>query len=226
MEILKCQGIEKTYGRGESRTEALRGIDLSVGSGELVSIVGPSGSGKSTLLHIIGCIDRADAGKIVVDGVDVSALSPTEAAVFRRRRVGIVYQFYNLIPTLTVEQNILLPMKLDKKQPEAGRYDELVDTLGLREKLRAVPAQLSGGQQQRAAIARAMLYRPALLLCDEPTGNLDRENSREIVRLLRSSNRSFGQTILLVTHDETVAAETDRTVTIEDGRITGDVRRG
>ncbi len=225
MELLKCENVRKVYGTGGSQTEALRGISLTVCRGEFVAIVGASGSGKSTLLHILGGVDRPTDGKVVIDGTDLSGLNQTQAAIFRRRKVGLVYQFYNLIPTLTAEKNIRMPLTLDKKKPNQEYFDQVVDALGIREKLSALPNELSGGQQQRVAIARSLIYRPALLLADEPTGNLDQKNSREIIDLLKLSNRNLGQTILLITHDEKVALEADRVITIEDGRIVGDERR-
>ena len=225
MEILKCNGVEKIFGKEGNRVTALNGIELSIDKGEFVAIVGASGSGKSTLLHILGSVDKPTKGTVEVDGVDVGKLNATEAAIFRRRKVGLVYQFYNLIPTLTVEKNILMPMLLDKRRPEKQHFDAIINTLGIKDKLEALPHQLSGEQQQRAAIARALIYRPAILLADEPTGNLDRKNSREIVDLLKLSNRNLKQTILLITHDEKIALEADRIVTIEDGRIITDQKR-
>ena len=225
MEILNCDGVKKIYGSGNERVTALDGIRLSVQRGEFVAIVGASGSGKSTLLHILGTVDKPTEGKVIIDGTELSRLNPTQAAIFRRRKVGLVYQFYNLIPTLTVEKNILLPMALDKKRPDLEWFEQIVTSLGIKDKLDALPSQLSGGQQQRAAIARALLYRPALLLADEPTGNLDRKNSREIMDVLKLSNRNLKQTILLITHDEKVAMKAERVITIEDGRIIGDERR-
>lgn len=225
MEILNCEGVKKIYGSGKERVTALDGIRLSVQRGEFVAIVGASGSGKSTLLHILGTVDKPTEGKVIIDGMELSRLNPTQAAIFRRRKVGLVYQFYNLIPTLTVEKNILLPMALDKKRPDSEWFEQIVSSLGIKDKLDALPSQLSGGQQQRAAIARALPYRPALLLADEPTGNLDRKNSREIMDVLKLSNRNLKQTILLITHDEKVAMEAERVITIEDGRIIGDERR-
>lgn len=202
------------------------GIDLSVEKGEFVAVIGASGSGKSTLLHILGSVDQPTAGKVIVDGVDISAMNRTQAAIFRRRKVGLVYQFYNLIPTLTVRKNILMPLLLDKRKPNQEYFDQVVKTLGITDKLEALPSQLSGGQQQRAAIARSLVYRPALLLADEPTGNLDQKNSREIIDMLKLSNRNLKQTILLITHDEKIALEADRIITIEDGRILSDEKRG
>ena len=225
MEILKCENVRKVYASGGDPVAALNGISLSVGKGEFTAIVGASGSGKSTLLHILGSVDKPTEGRVVIDGTDLSALSPTQAAIFRRRKVGLVYQFYNLIPTLTVEKNILLPLALDKKKPNKEYFDTVVRSLGIADKLQALPNQLSGGQQQRVAIARSLIYRPALLLADEPTGNLDQKNSREIIDMLRLSNRSLGQTVLLITHDEKVALEADRIITMEDGRILQDEQR-
>lgn len=226
MEILRCEGLSKIYGSGENRVVALDGIDLSVEKGEFVAVVGASGSGKSTLLHILGSVDEPTEGKVIVGGTDISTLSRTEAAIFRRRKVGLVYQFYNLIPTITVRKNILMPLWLDRRKPNQEYFDKVVRTLGIEDKLEALPNQLSGGQQQRTAIARSLIYRPALLLADEPTGNLDQKNSREIIDMLKLSNRNMNQTILLITHDEKVALEADRIVTIEDGRIVSDMRKG
>lgn len=225
MEILKCEGIRKVYGSGQNQVTALNGIDLSVGKGEFVAIIGASGSGKSTLLHILGSVDKPTEGKIMIDGTDLSQLNQTQAAIFRRRKVGLVYQFYNLIPTLTVRKNILMPLALDKKKPNQEYFEKIVSSLGIAERLEALPNQLSGGQQQRVAIARSLMYRPALLLADEPTGNLDQKNSKEIIDMLKLSNRNLEQTILLITHDEKVALEAERIITIEDGRIISDERR-
>lgn len=226
MEILKCEGVKKIYGRGGSQVTALSEINLSVEKGEFVAIVGASGSGKSTLLHVLGTVDKPSSGKIFIEGVDISTFSRTQAAVFRRRKLGLVYQFYNLIPTLTIRKNILMPLLLDKKKPDQAYFEQVVSSLGIADRLDALPNQLSGGQQQRAAIARSLIYRPALILADEPTGNLDRKNSSEIIDMLKLSNRRLNQTILLITHDEKVALEADRIVTIEDGRIISDRKRG
>ncbi len=225
MEILKCEGVKKIYGSGQNQVTALSGINLSVDKGEFVAIIGASGSGKSTLLHILGSVDKPTEGKVMIDGTDLSKLNQTEAAIFRRRKVGLVYQFYNLIPTLTVRKNILMPLTLDKKKPNQKYFEKVVNSLGIAEKLDTLPNQLSGGQQQRAAIARSLIYRPALLLADEPTGNLDQKNSKEIIDLLKLSNRNLEQTILLITHDETVALEAERIITMEDGCIISDERR-
>ena len=226
MEILKCDGIRKVYGEKNNQVIALNGIDLSISKGEFVALVGASGSGQSTLLHILGSVDKPTSGKVVIDGTELSTLNRTQAAVFRRRKVGLVYQFYNLIPTLTVRRNILMPLALDRKKPNPEYFEEVVASLGLSERLEALPNQLSGGQQQRAAIARSLIYRPALLLADEPTGNLDQKNSREVIDMLRLSNRNLEQTILLITHDEKVALEAERIITMEDGRIVSDERKG
>ena len=225
MEILKCEGVRKVYGSGRNQVTALDGIDLTVSKGEFVAIVGASGSGKSTLLHILGSVDKPTEGRVTVDGTDLSKLNQTQAAIFRRRKVGLVYQFYNLIPTLTVRKNILMPLTLDKKKPNKEYFEKVVNTLGIAERLEALPNQLSGGQQQRAAIARALIYCPAILLADEPTGNLDQKNSREILDMLKRSNRNLDQTVILITHDEKAALEAERILTIEDGRIISDERR-
>lgn len=225
MDILVCEKICKIYGSGNHQVTALDGIDLKISKGEFAAIVGSSGSGKSTLLHILGSVDKPTSGKVIIDGTDLSKLNPTQAAIFRRRKVGLVYQFYNLIPTLTVRKNILMPLALDKKKPNNEYFEKVVNSLGIADKLDVLPNQLSGGQQQRVAIARSLIYRPALLLADEPTGNLDQKNSKEIVDLLKLSNRNLEQTILLITHDEKAALEADRIITIEDGKIKSDERR-
>ena len=225
MEILKCDSVKKVYGSGGNQTVALDGIDLSVSKGEFVAIIGASGSGKSTLLHILGSVDLPTDGSVIIDGTDISKLNQTQAAVFRRRKVGLVYQFYNLIPTLTVRKNILMPLTLDKKKPNQEYFEKIVSSLGIADRLESLPNQLSGGQQQRVAIARSLIYRPALLLADEPTGNLDQKNSKEVIDMLKLSNRNLDQTILLITHDERIALEADRIITIEDGRIISDEGR-
>lgn len=225
MEILKCEGVKKVYGSKDNLVNALDGIDLSVEKGEFVAIIGASGSGKSTLLHILGNVDKPTSGKVLVDGEDISKLNPTKSAIFRRRKVGLVYQFYNLIPTLTVRKNILMPLLLDKRKVNEEYFEQVVNQLGIADKLEMMPSQLSGGQQQRVAIARALIYRPAILLADEPTGNLDQKNSKEIIEMLKFSNRNLEQTILLITHDEKIALEADRIITIEDGRIVSDQKR-
>mgnify|MGYP001623093035 CR=1 FL=1 len=223
MEILRCEKLTKRYGSGAGEVTALNGIDLSVEKGEFVAVMGASGSGKSTLLHILGTVDRPTSGRVVVDGTDLSTLNAAKAAVFRRRKVGLVYQFYNLIPTLTIRKNILLPLLLDKRKPNVDYLEQIAGILGITDRLEALPGQLSGGQQQRAAIA---IFRPAILLADEPTGNLDRKNSEEIMDLIRLSSRNLKQTVLLVTHDERIALRAERIVTIEDGRIVSDRKQG
>lgn len=225
MEILKCSDVVKIFGKGDNQTIALNGINLSVSKGEFIAVTGASGSGKSTLLHILGSVDKPTQGTVMVDGIDIGSMNATAAAIFRRRKVGLVYQFYNLIPTLTVEKNIMMPMLLDKRKPDKEYFERIVKVLGIDGKLNTLPHQLSGGQQQRVAIARALIYRPAILLADEPTGNLDRKNSKEIMDLLKLSNRSLNQTVLLITHDEKIALAADRIITIEDGKIVSDQKR-
>ena len=225
VEILRCENVRKVYGSGNNQVVALDHIDLSVQKGEFVAIVGASGSGKSTLLHILGSVDQPTEGNVLIEGTDISTMNQTQAAIFRRRKVGLVYQFYNLIPTLTVRKNILMPLLLDKRKPNQEYFGQIVHSLGIEDKLDALPSQLSGGQQQRAAIARSLIYRPALLLADEPTGNLDRKNGKEIIDLLKLSNRNLNQTIILITHDEKIALEADRMITIEDGKIISDQKR-
>ena len=225
MDLLKCEQVTKQYGTGENAVTAVKELNLIVERGEFAAVMGASGSGKSTLLHMIGGVDRPDSGNIWIEGTDIAAMGRREAAVFRRRKVGLIYQFYNLIPTLTVEKNIALPMLLDKRKPEPAWMEELMESLGLMEKRNALPSQLSGGQQQRTAIARALLYRPAILLADEPTGSLDRRNAREVAALLKQANRERKQTILLITHDEKTALDADRIITMADGQITADERR-
>ncbi len=225
MNILTCEKVKKVYGSGDNQVVALDEIDLAVSKGEFVALIGASGSGKSTLLHILGSVDKPTSGNVTLNGTDLSKLNQTQAAIFRRRKVGLVYQFYNLIPTLTVQKNILMPLILDKKKPNKEYFEKIVNSLGISNRLEALPSQLSGGQQQRVAIARSLIYRPALLLADEPTGNLDQKNSKEITDMLKLSNRNLNQTILLITHDEKVALEADRIITIEDGRIINDEQR-
>lgn len=226
MNILRCENVTKTYQLGQSEVKALDGLNLAIEKGKFTVIVGASGSGKSTLLHMLGGVDRPTSGKIWIEDTDISTLSEKQLSVFRRRKVGLIYQFYNLIPTLDVKQNILLPLLLDGQKPEEESFRELSDTLGLSDRLSHLPSQLSGGQQQRAAIARALIFRPAILLADEPTGNLDRKNSEEIMDLIRLSSRNLKQTVLLVTHDERIALRAERIVTIEDGRIVSDRKQG
>lgn len=222
MNILRTENLTKIYGTGEHRVVALDKVNLSVNRGDFLSIVGTSGSGKSTLLHLIGGVDRATDGKIFLEETDISTYSEKELALFRRRKVGLIYQFFNLIPSLSVKHNILLPLTLDHRKVEKDYFEEIVEKLSLKEKLNSFPSELSGGQQQRVAIARSLIYRPSIILADEPTGNLDRKNSGEIMDLLKFSNKNYKQTILLITHDETLALESDRVITLEDGKIIGD----
>ncbi|MEG0847435.1 MAG: ABC transporter ATP-binding protein [Niameybacter sp.] len=222
MEILKIEDLSKTYGRGDMEVKALDHINLSIEKGEFVAIIGASGSGKSTLLHMIGGVDMATSGKVVVDGVDLSKLNDTKMAIFRRRKVGLIYQFFNLVPTLNVRENILLPTLLDGKGVDEAYFEEVVSTLGLKDRLIHLPSELSGGQQQRVAIGRALIYNPAIVLADEPTGNLDRKNSKDIIELLKMSHRKYKQTIIIITHDEQIALEASRVIKIEDGKIVSD----
>lgn len=222
MEILRCSHLTKTYGSGSNTVTALDDVSLSLERGSFTAIVGASGSGKSTLLHMLGGVDRPTSGNIFIEDTDISTLSLEQLAIFRRRKVGLVYQFYNLIPTLNVRKNILLPVFLDNQKPDEQKFQQLVTTLGLTERLTHLPSELSGGQQQRVAIARSLIYHPAILLADEPTGNLDRKNSQETIELLKLSNREYGQSILLITHDEKTALMADRIITLEDGKILHD----
>lgn len=222
MEILRTENLSKVYGSGNTQVSAVDHVSISLQKGEYVAVVGTSGSGKSTLLHLLGGVDRPTGGSIFIEDTDIATLKEEQLAVFRRRKVGLIYQFYNLIPTLDVKKNILLPMLLDDRKPQPELFDEIVTTLGLKDRLTHLPGELSGGQQQRVAIARSLIYRPAILLADEPTGNLDRKNAQEISELLRLSNKRFHQTILLITHDERLALESDRVLTMEDGRIITD----
>lgn len=222
MEILKIENLKKMYGKGENLINAVDDVSFSIERGEFVAVVGPSGSGKSTLLHLIGGVDRPNDGKIYIEGTDISNYNSKELALFRRRKVGIVYQFYNLIPNLTVKHNIELPLTLDGRRVNEKLFDDIVNKLGISKKLNNFPSELSGGQNQRVAIARSLIYEPSLLLLDEPTGNLDRKNSNEIIEILKYFNHTSNQTIILVTHDESVALESDRIITIVDGKIAGD----
>ena len=224
MDILTVSHLTKTYGEGETATVALNDVSLSVAEGEFVAIVGSSGSGKSTLLHLIGGVDRPTSGQVMVNGIDVYGRSDEELAVFRRREVGLVYQFYNLVPVLNVVENITLPVALDGRPVNQQRLADLVAKLGLRGREGHLPSQLSGGQQQRVAIGRALMNAPSVVLADEPTGNLDSKNSAEIMQLLRASNRELGQTMLVITHSEEIALAADRVIAIEDGRIVRDER--
>lgn len=222
MKILEIKNLSKFYGKGETEVKALNDVSFSVEQGEFVAIVGPSGSGKSTLLHILGGVDVPTSGKVVINNTDISALDETALAIFRRRQIGLVYQFYNLIPILTVEENLTLPLLLDGRKPDKRQIDTLTKKLGLEERLDHLPNQLSGGQQQRVSIGRALINNPALMLADEPTGNLDSENSREIVELLRKFNKENNQTVIIITHDEKIALSADRVISIEDGKIVRD----
>lgn len=224
MEILKVENLRKEYGEDNSKVVALDGVDFSIERGEFVAIVGPSGSGKSTLLHIIGGVDSPNSGKVFIDGNDISEYSSKELALFRRRKVGLIYQFYNLIPNLTVRHNIELPLKLDKRKIHEDVLEDLVRKLGIENKLDSFPSELSGGQQQRVAIARSLIYKPSIILADEPTGNLDRKNSKEIIEIFKYFNRTLKQTIILITHDEEIALQANRIITIVDGKIVGDER--
>lgn len=227
MKILEVTNLSKTYGTGETQVKALDNVSFSVEQGEFVAIIGPSGSGKSTLLHILGGVDVPTSGSVVINGVDISNLDETALAIFRRRQIGLIYQFYNLIPILTVKENLTLPLLLDGRKPDERVADDLLKTLGLTERVNHLPNQLSGGQQQRVSIGRALINNPALMLADEPTGNLDSENSREIVSLLRKFNKENNQTVIIITHDERIAMSADRVISVEDGKITRDeVRKG
>ena len=222
MNILEVQNLSKTYGKGDTMVKALDNVSLSVQKGEFVAIVGPSGSGKSTLLHILGGVDTPTSGKVIINGTDISQLDETALAIFRRRQIGLIYQFYNLIPILTVEENMTLPLMLDVRKPDKKQVEYLLHTLGLEKRINHLPNQLSGGQQQRVSIGRALINNPALMLADEPTGNLDSENTKEIIALLRRFNRDFNQTVVIITHDENIAVSADRVIQIEDGHITRD----
>ncbi len=222
MNILEVKNLSKVYGKGDTEVTALANVSFSVEKGEFVAIVGPSGSGKSTLLHILGGVDTPTSGNVVIEGTDISTLDETALAIFRRRQIGLIYQFYNLIPILTVEENMTLPLSLDGKKINKGEITHLVNVLGLDKRLNHLPNQLSGGQQQRVSIGRALVNHPALLLADEPTGNLDSENSKEIVSLLRHFNKEYHQTVIIITHDERIALAADRVITITDGKIVKD----
>ncbi len=222
MEVLRVEHLSKTYGAGENQIHALNDVSFSVENGQFLAIIGPSGSGKSTLLHILGGVDRPGSGKVYLNGQDVFAQSEDQLAIFRRRQVGLIYQFYNLIPVLNVTENITLPVLLDGREVNQEHLNDLLDTLNLRGRETHLPSQLSGGQQQRVSIGRALMNAPAVVLADEPTGNLDSKNSQEIIELLKSSNRKYGQTLIVITHDENIALQADRIIAIEDGRIVRD----
>jgi len=220
MEILRVEHLSKLYGSGETVVKALDDINFSIEKGEFVAIIGPSGSGKSTLLHMLGGVDRPTSGKVFVDNADIYQLNETQLAIFRRRQIGLVYQFYNLIPVLSVEENMTLPLLLDGQKIDEKQFHNIVKTLDLENRLNHLPNQLSGGQQQRVSIGRALINNPAIMLADEPTGNLDSKNSNEIIELLKMFNKTYHQTLLVITHDERIALQADRIIAIEDGRIT------
>ena len=222
LDILRTENLSKNYGTGDKKVIALDNLSLKIKTGEFVSIIGPSGSGKSTLLHMLGSVDQPTEGKIYIEGTDISSMDETEAALFRRKNIGIIYQSYNLIPTLNVEKNISLPMLLDGIEPEKEEFHKIIEMLGLSERLNHFPNQLSGGQQQRVAIGRALIYKPSIILADEPTGNLDSKNSKVILELLKRSNQEYNQTIIMITHDKEVALSADRMITIIDGKIASD----
>lgn len=222
MALLQVEHLCKQYGSGDTQVDALRDVSLSVERGEFVAIIGPSGSGKSTLLHLIGGVDRPTSGRVLIDGTDIYALNESRLAIFRRRQIGLIYQFYNLIPVLNVKENITLPLLLDNQKVDEQELDELVQTLDLKSRLAYLPNQLSGGQQQRVSVGRALINRPALVLADEPTGNLDSKNSAEIIELLKLSNQKYNQTLVVITHDEHIALQADRVISIEDGEIAND----
>jgi len=222
MEILKVENLNKIYGKGENEVKAVNNISFSVQKGEFVAIVGASGSGKSTLLHLLGGVDRPTSGRVFIDGQDIYKLNDEQLAIFRRRQVGLIYQFYNLIPILNVEENITLPCNLDGKEVKQEKLDEMLKTLKLENRRKHLPNELSGGQQQRVSIGRAIINNPAIMLADEPTGNLDSKASEEIISLLRLSNKKYNQTVIVITHDEKIALEADRVITIDDGRIIKD----
>jgi len=222
MEILKVENLTKSYGKGEAKVDAIKNINLSINKGEFVAIIGPSGSGKSTLLHLLGGIDKPTSGKVYINDVDIYNLKEKDLSIFRRRNVGLIYQFYNLIPVLSVKENILLPAELDNRKIDKDYLDDLLKTLGLKERANHLPNELSGGQQQRTSIGRALINRPSIVLADEPTGNLDSKNSKEVLELLKLSVRKYNQTLIMITHDPSIALQADRVITIEDGTIKQD----
>ena len=224
MEILRVKNLCKTYGKGKNEVRALDHISFSVNKGEFIAIIGPSGSGKSTLLHILGGVDKPTSGKVFMNDYDVYVQNDEQLAIFRRRQVGLIYQFYNLIPVLNVVENMTLPLKLDGQKVNEERVNELLELLGLAERRKHLPGQLSGGQQQRVSIGRALINAPALVLADEPTGNLDSKSSQEIIGLLKHSNKKYGQTLIVITHDENIALQADRIIRIEDGQVVSDER--
>ncbi len=222
MEILRVEKLSKIYGKGETAVKALDCVSFSVKKGEFIAVVGPSGSGKSTLLHILGGVDMPTEGKVYIENTDIYALDETKLAIFRRRQIGLIYQFYNLIPVLNVMENMTLPLLLDGRKPDKDHVDKIINTLGMSDRLEYLPNQLSGGQQQRVSITRALATKPAIVLADEPTGNLDSKNSAEIIELLKIFNKKLKQTLIIITHDERIALQADRVMTIEDGKITKD----
>lgn len=222
MELLKVEHLTKEYGKGEIKVKALDDVSFTVNKGEFVAIIGPSGSGKSTLLHLLGGVDRPSKGKVHIEGTDIYALDETKLAIFRRRQIGLIYQFYNLIPVLDVEENITLPLLLDQRKVDREHLNTVISTLGLKERAHHLPNELSGGQQQRVSIGRAMITNPSIILADEPTGNLDRKTGEEIMELLKMSNKQYNQTLIVITHDESIALLADRIIAIEDGKITRD----
>ena len=222
MDILRIEHLSKIYGKGDTEVRALDDVSFTVPKGQFVAIIGPSGSGKSTLLHILGGVDTPTDGHVYVDGTDITTLDETALAIFRRRQIGLIYQLYNVIPILTVEENMTLPLLLDDKKVDRAHFDSLVQVLGLQHRLGHLPSELSGGQQQRVSIGRALMNNPAILLADEPTGNLDSKNSKEIVELLRQFNKALNQTVIIITHDERIALDADRVIAVEDGKIVKD----
>lgn len=222
MELVKVENLSKVYGKGETAVKALDNVSFSVNKGEFVAIIGPSGSGKSTLLHLLGGVDRPSSGNVLIDQTNIYDLNETQLAIFRRRQIGLIYQFYNLIPILTVEENLTLPLLLDEHKVDQQHFTDLICQLGLDNRLTHLPNQLSGGQQQRVSIGRALISHPSIMLADEPTGNLDSKNSKEIIDLLKRFNRTYKQTLIMITHDDRIALQADRVITIEDGKVASD----
>ncbi|WYP27553.1 ABC transporter ATP-binding protein [Alkalihalobacillus sp. FSL W8-0930] len=222
MELVKVENLSKVYGKGETAVKALDNVSFTVNKGEFVAIIGPSGSGKSTLLHLLGGVDRPSSGSVLIDQTNIYDLNETQLAIFRRRQIGLIYQFYNLIPILTVEENLTLPLLLDEHKVDQQHFTDLIGQLGLDNRLTHLPNQLSGGQQQRVSIGRALISHPSIMLADEPTGNLDSKNSKEIIDLLKRFNRTYKQTLIMITHDDRIALQADRVITIEDGKVASD----